>query len=257
MPGRDSAKRKSLRLKSGRPTCPQAGIIHEYVSYNALRMRFFKLNRTVNFKYVIGEILLLFIGINLAIWFNNWNTSKKINEEKKIALSKIIEEMDNNIIEVDSVLINNQNILNAYRDYSGFYDGNTSLLKMNSKQFSLLKNKYPDFFRVKDSIATENELIQYSGTTYINLEIATLTEIAWKTTTTLNVSNEFNYECLYELESLYNLQRRVQNEIDKSANALQKRELEELMHVLEFLEQLGTQLQESYLTMRKNINNCS
>ena len=38
---------------------------------------------------------------------------------------------------------------------------------------------------------------------------------------------------------MYNLQRRVQNEIDKSANALQKRELVELMHVLEFLEQLG------------------
>lgn len=78
-----------------------------------------------------------------------------------------------------------------------------------------------------------------------------------ETTTTLNVSNDFNYECLYELESMYNLQRRVQNEINKSANALQQRELEELMHVLEFLEQLGSQLQESYNIMLNNIKNCS
>ena len=40
-------------------------------------MRFFKENRRLNLKYIFGEILLLFIGINLAIWFNNWNTSKK------------------------------------------------------------------------------------------------------------------------------------------------------------------------------------
>ncbi|WP_347925035.1 DUF6090 family protein [Pontimicrobium sp. SW4] len=220
-------------------------------------MRFFKLNRNLNFKYIIGEILLLFIGINLAIWFNNWNASKKTNEDKRIALSKIIEEMDNNKLEIDSILINNQNILKAYRDYKGFYDGNTSVIKMSPKQFSLLKKMHPDFFRVKDSTATDDGLVRYNGTTYVNLEITTLTEIAWNTTTTLNVSNEFNYECLYELESLYNLQRRVQNEIDKSANALQKRELEELMHILEFLEQLGSQLQESYNTMQKNINNCS
>ena len=219
-------------------------------------MRFFKINRKLNFKYIIGEILLLFIGINLAIWFNNWNASKKTNEDKGIALSKIIEEMDNNRLEVDSILVNNQNILKAYRDYKGFYDGNTSVVKMNPKQFGLLKKMHPDFFRVKDSTATDSGLVRYHGTTYVNLEITTLTEIAWNTTTTLNVSNEFNYECLYELESLYNLQRRVQNEIDKSADALQKRELEDLMNVLEFVEQLGSQLQESYLTMLKNINNC-
>ena len=220
-------------------------------------MRFFKKNIKLNLKYIIGEILLLFIGINLAIWFNNWNTSKKINGDKKIALSKIIDEIDNNRLEIDSVIIKNRQILNAYREYKRFYDGKTSLIKMSPKQFSLLKNKYPVFFRTKDSIAVENGLFRYSGTTFINLEITTLTEIAWKTTTTLNVSNEFNYECLYGLESMYNLQRRVQNEINKSANSLQKRELEELMHVLEFLEQLGSQLQESYKAMLKNINNCS
>lgn len=143
-------------------------------------MRFLKTNRKLNLKYIIGEILLLFIGINLAIWFNNWNTSKKTNEDKKIAINKIIEEIDNNKLEVDSVIINNRQILSAYRDYKKFYDGNTSFVKMTPKQFNLLKIEHPNFFRIKDSIAISNGLFRYNGTTYINLEITTLTEIAWK-----------------------------------------------------------------------------
>ena len=220
-------------------------------------MRFFKLNRKLNLKYIFGEILLLFIGINLAIWFNNWNTSKKINEEKKVVISKITEEIENNKIEIDSVLINSHRILNAYRDFKNLYDGNTTAINANTKQLKLLNNKYPDYFRVKDSIAIDNGMYHYRGATHINLEIPTLTEIAWKTTTTLNVTNEFNYECLYELESLYNLQRRVQIEINKSADALQKGKLEELMIILEFINQLGSQLQNDYESIKKSIPNCS
>jgi len=220
-------------------------------------MRFFKLDRKLNLKYVLGEILLLFIGINLAIWFNNWNSSKKINEGKKIAISKITEEIEDNTLEINSVLKNNHEILNAFNDFKTIYDGNTSIIKANPKQVRLLTNKYPDFFSIKDSTALDNGIYRYRGITQINLEIPTLTEIAWKTTTTLNVTNEFNYDCLYELESIYNLQRRVQIEINKSADALQKGELEELMVILDFLNQLGSQLIENYSSVKSNILNCS
>ena len=220
-------------------------------------MRFFKLNRKLNIKYIFGEILLLFIGINLAIWFNNWNASKKINEEKKVAISKIAEEIKNNKIEIDSVLINTHRILNAYQDFKNVYDGNTAAINANPTQLKFLNNKYPDYFRVKDSIAMDNGIFHYRGVTRINLEIPTLTEIAWKTTTTLNVTSEFNYECLYELESLYNLQRRVQIEINKSADAMQQGKLDELMVILEFINQLGSQLQSDYESVKENILNCS
>ena len=220
-------------------------------------MRFFKLNRKLNLKYIFGEILLLFIGINLAIWFNNWNASKKINEEKKVAISKIAEEIKNNKIEIDSVLINSHRIINAYKDFTNVYDGNTAAINANPTQLKFLNNKYPDYFRVKDSIAMDNGIFHYRGVTRINLEIPTLTEIAWKTTTTLNVTSEFNYECLYELESLYNLQRRVQIEINKSADAMQQGKLDELMVILEFINQLGSQLQSDYESVKENILNCS
>ncbi|MFT5824479.1 MAG: hypothetical protein ACI8ZM_005747, partial [Crocinitomix sp.] len=169
-------------------------------------MRFFKLNRKVNLKYIFGELLLLFVGINLAIWFNDWNSSKKINESKRIAISKITEEIEDNKLELDIVLNNSHEVLNAFKDFKNLYDGNTSVVIASPKQFQLLRNTYPGFFIIKDSIALDDELYRYKGVTSIVLEITTLTEIAWKTTTTLNVMNEFNYECLYELESIYNLQ---------------------------------------------------
>jgi len=219
-------------------------------------MKIFKLIRKLKLKYIFGELLLLVVGINLAIWFNDWNSSKKINEDKKIAINKITEEVENNKVEIDSVLKNNHQTLNAYKDFKNIYDGNTSVIKANPKQLQLLRNRYPDYFRTKDSIALDNGLYRYRGTTHIILEIPTLTEIAWKTTTALNVTNEFNYECLYELETIYNLQRRVQIEINKSADALQKGELEELMIILDFINQLGSQLQTDYNSVTKNILNC-
>lgn len=47
-----------------------------------------KLFRKISWKYALGEILLIFIGITMAIWFNNWNESKKA---KKIEIKSLQE----------------------------------------------------------------------------------------------------------------------------------------------------------------------
>ena len=85
------------------------------------------------------------------------------------------------------------------------------------------------FFGVKDSVKLDSKKYQYTGDTFIELEIPDITSIAWETIRTINIANEFDYNCLYELESTYNLQSRVQREIDKAAEALQKGELQGLL----------------------------
>ena len=55
---------------------------------------------------------------------------------------------------------------------------------------------------------------------------------------------------------MYSLQRLVQKEINKAADALQKRELKELMNILGFLNQLNRQLSQNYKTVLENIDNC-
>ncbi len=220
-------------------------------------MRFFKLGKKeFNWKYVLGEILLIFIGINLAIWFNNWNASKKAIADKKVAITKITEEVINNSNQLEIAQEQNHLILLAYSEYKNKFDGNSTQIISTPKALSILKTKYPDFYRVSDSIPLENGVYRYEGSTVILLEMPILNEIAWDTTKTLSVLNEFDYECLYDLESLYSLQRLVQKEINKAADALQKRELKELMNILGFLNQLNSQLSENYKTVLENIDNC-
>jgi hypothetical protein len=211
---------------------------------------------SLNWKYILREILLIFIGINLAIWFNDWNSSKKITHNKKIAISKIVEEIKNNTAELNVAHKSNQLILSAFSAYKEIYDNNTSEIISTPLELGKLRMKYPGYFRVTDSIEYENGLYHYKGVTHIELEIPILTDIAWETTRAINVTNEFDYECLYNLESIYNLQSRVQSEIDKAANAVQKNELEDLMSILGFLNQLDLQLQENYKNILINIESC-
>jgi hypothetical protein len=219
-------------------------------------MRILKFSNQFNWKYIFGEILLIFIGISLAIWFNNWNSSIKSTKEKEIAISKIEEEIQSNIKEIIAARKINQSILDAYSEYKKIYKGTSSELISTSEHLNTLQRKYPNFFTVSDSVKQESGSFLYTGTTFINLELAELSQIAWETTRSINTTNEFDYECLYELESMYNLQRRVENEIEKAANALQKQEINELMSILIFLNQYDIQLEKDYQNMLENIKNC-
>ena len=218
-------------------------------------MRFFKFKNSVNWKYALGEIALLFIGINLAIWFNNWNSYKQIEKSKNIAITKIKEEILSNEIELKKSYQNIISIKNALLDLKKLKKGkdNPEVFPQEMKAF---QKKYSEIYKISDSVKTKDEKYIYNGSTLINLEIFELSSIAWETTKTINVLNEFGYECLYELESGYNLQKRTLLEMDKVANALQKRDLYNLLSSLEFLEQYEEQLKEDYKNILEKIEDC-
>ena len=90
----------------------------------------------------------------------------------------------------------------------------------------------------------------------INLELAELTEIAWETTKDMGIASEFGFDCLYQLENMYNVQRLVQKEINNSAEALQKSDIERLLRVLEFINQLDAQLERDYNRVLDNLRIC-
>jgi hypothetical protein len=45
------------------------------------------------FKYAIGEIVLVVVGILIAVQINNWNESRKTNEKEKVLLKEIISDL--------------------------------------------------------------------------------------------------------------------------------------------------------------------
>lgn len=221
-------------------------------------MRFFRFKKkfTFDWKYVFGELLLLFIGITLAIWFNNWNNQNQIEDEKKIALEKIKGEIENNLNEMLLAQEKNEKISAAFSTFQNVYNGISTEVITTPQHMDSLQKAFPNYFRIIDSTRVEAVHYKYRGDTFIELEIPDLTEIAWETTRSMNVTNEFSFDCLYEFESMYNLQRRVLNEVNKASDALQKKDLTELMNVLSFMNQFNPALIENYQTMLADIDDC-
>jgi len=57
------------------------------------------------FKYAIGEIILVVIGILIALSINNWNENRQNNKVLSIYTNQLIEEIEVNISKLDTVIM--------------------------------------------------------------------------------------------------------------------------------------------------------
>jgi hypothetical protein len=64
------------------------------------------------FKYAIGEIILVVIGILIALQINNWNEGKKTKEKERQVLTEIISDLEFTLQDLDRVLDKRTNNLN-------------------------------------------------------------------------------------------------------------------------------------------------
>ena len=210
----------------------------------------------MNWKYIIGEVLLIFIGINLAIWFNDWNDTNKTTANKEIAIAKIKEEIQNNLKELRAAREINYKIPLAIEEFSQFPRNSEGVIEVNWQTMHSFQENYPNFFKIRDSLPLMDSVVRYNGDSMINLELIELSEIAWETSRNMGIAHEFGYECLYGLESMYNVQQLVQNEVNKAAEALQNQEVNRLLRIFVFMEQLGQQLETDYQAMLNNMDSC-
>lgn len=211
----------------------------------------------LNWKYIFGEIALLFVGINLAIWFNNWNSSKQLNQDRKVAISSLTDEIKSNWNELKQAKINNDRIAGAFNAYNKVYAGQSTKVITTADHMSMLQDSFPGFFRINSTQSIQADTFLYLGGTSINLELAELTDIAWTTSQSIEITNTFRYECLYQLASMYQLQNRLKREIDRAAQALQERRLEDLLHILEFMHQFELLLEEDYENSLQLLKECN
>lgn len=218
-------------------------------------MRFIKLGE-INWKYILSEIFLIFVGINLAIWFNDWNSSKTANANMNIALEKIKDEINTNLEQLQENRTNNQKVASFLEATKELQDQHSGKLISSPEIMDTFKKKYKDFFEVTDSTYIDDDLYQYQTSTKIELDITELSRIAWETSKSTGVFHQFGYECLYELESIYNTQNLVQNNVDNTTEALRNESISDLKRILKFANQLEKQLESQYRDIIKNIDNC-
>lgn len=65
------------------------------------------------FKYAIGEIILVVIGILIALQINNWNEQRIQNKEEQVALKNLIQDFEYNYRKLDSILNETKNNMKA------------------------------------------------------------------------------------------------------------------------------------------------
>ena len=63
------------------------------------------------FKYAIGEIVLVVIGILIALSINNWNQNQKNIAKKAVLLKALKIEFTSNLKQIDTVLYYDQNVI--------------------------------------------------------------------------------------------------------------------------------------------------
>ena len=56
------------------------------------------------FKYAIGEIILVVIGILIALQVNNWNENRKSKQRQLIFLNNIKKDLANDLIQLNSII---------------------------------------------------------------------------------------------------------------------------------------------------------
>jgi len=65
------------------------------------------------FKYALGEIILVVIGILIALQINNWNQQRQNQQKEQSILRQIHKDFRSNKIQLDSIKLNNQEAIDG------------------------------------------------------------------------------------------------------------------------------------------------
>lgn len=72
--------------------------------------------KSFNWSYALGEVLLIFIGISLAISFQNWNDDRRLKNEAALVLESLQENLEIVSYEMDSLRKVEVSRLNTYEE---------------------------------------------------------------------------------------------------------------------------------------------
>ena len=86
--------------------------------FRHIRQQLLSEGKTANyFKYAIGEIILVVIGILIALQINNWNENQKMVKQEQQVLSELREELATNVIAYEKVILKNDSIINKTKNF--------------------------------------------------------------------------------------------------------------------------------------------
>jgi len=76
------------------------------------------------FKYAIGEIILVVIGILIALQINNWNEQRKIKSKSQSYIDKIMNDLTVDTLNINKLIIKTTDYKQNIDNYFDFFDSN-------------------------------------------------------------------------------------------------------------------------------------
>jgi hypothetical protein len=75
------------------------------------------------FKYAIGEVVLVVIGILIALQINNWNEGQKINKREEVILENILQDLKNDKVGLKEIIATRTEKAKSAEIMVSYYDG--------------------------------------------------------------------------------------------------------------------------------------
>lgn len=114
------------------------------------------------FKYAIGEILLVIIGILIAVSINGWNEDRKLKNEEQSLLKDLKQEMVLNYEALEKVIQAHENSLQAAIEIRALFSDRDTFDKMTADEFQEISGRMSSNFTYDPQNGILNSLI-YSG----------------------------------------------------------------------------------------------
>ena len=110
------------------------------------------------FKYAIGEIILVVIGILIALQINNWNESRKEHAQETVLLEQLLSDFNSNLNQLDQKISMRKDFVNSATQLFGYID-NPSLATKDSVDSYIGKTMpYATFDPIVADLASSGEL---------------------------------------------------------------------------------------------------
>lgn len=83
--------------------------------------------KKINWKYALGELLLIFLGITMAIWFNNWNETQKSKKIEIKSIKEIKSAIGQDLLDINENIFGFSKRVELYNQIFTHIDGDLSM----------------------------------------------------------------------------------------------------------------------------------
>ncbi len=213
--------------------------------------------RKIDGKYIVTELVLIVVGILLAINLNTWTNNRKLDAESRTSLEKIRNEAERNIEELEESLSSGESVQNLYTAFITLQEeADTASVEYVTAELESMVAEYGDQLGIRPEDVGQTARALGDVTLPFDLELAELNDIAWQAAKLSNTVNQFEYDCLAELLSIYNLQGLFLTEQSKLIDTIAEQDLNKLRIVLNIGLQLGNELKARYQSLLNEENAC-